>query len=405
MKRIYLIVGAVAVAFIFIAPFIHYLITGRFPDSFTLRSQSKEKKSSYSRKDIDERRKKIEEFFNNPNIEKPAEKIKEVETLTQEARKKTEEKDFNSAVELMDKAIALFESLPRVEKVAPDKAFYLNSPRKIADDGADPSFNPDGKKIAFHSSNGQRELSIYVVNVDGTGRKLLIKDAADPSWGRGTNSNKIAFLSSLGRGEPGIWMATTDGTQRRLVVKMDVRNFAWSPDGRKLVFTHGRNIYTCDDNGENIKKLTDLSTDSVIDFVYPAFSPDGKKIVLSEIGKPFRDDSVGAVRLWTMNADGTDRKIVFEDKGTDFYVYQEGWSIKDKIIFNYHSAGEYAFLCQIDSAGRNKTIVANDLEYGLGDVAVSPDGKMIVFNKYKVMGKGKEASDEPAGLWIMELER
>lgn len=401
-KKFWLISALTAAAVFLAAPFIHYLITGEFPAGFPLQARSGGNEQAYSRRDADERRKRVEELFNSRDMGRSPEKLKEAESLAREAEERTREKKFGQAVELMDKAVAVLESLPEAKKLAPLKAFYLNTPRKIADDGADPSWSPDGKRIAFHSPAGQRGADVFVVNADGSGKRMLVKDAMDPAWGRGINSDKIAFLASPEQGEPGIWMINEAGSRKDLVVKTAAQSFAWSPDGRKLLFTSRKNIHICDSNGENIRSLTDLPADSGIEFAYPAFSGDGKKVIFGERGLPYRNDSVGDVRLWVMNADGSGRKVLFQAEGTDFNVYQEG-SAGNKIVFDYHAAGEYSFLCRIDPDGKNRTVLANDPDYGLGDVAVSPDGKRVVFNKYRVKAGGNEAGDEPHGLWIMEL--
>jgi TolB protein len=54
---------------------------------------------------------------------------------------------------------------------------------------------------------------------------------------------------------------------------------AWSPDGKKIVFSrhgeHGFQIFEMNRDGSGARQLTDASGD----FVNPRWSPDGKKIL------------------------------------------------------------------------------------------------------------------------------
>jgi Tol biopolymer transport system component len=43
-----------------------------------------------------------------------------------------------------------------------------------------PAWSPDGKKIAF--SSGYLITAIYLMNVDGSGKRKLMKNADEPAW-------------------------------------------------------------------------------------------------------------------------------------------------------------------------------------------------------------------------------
>jgi Tol biopolymer transport system component len=52
--------------------------------------------------------------------------------------------------------------------------------------GRRPQWSPDGRRISY-DNNG-----IYVMNADGTGKKLVARDGANPRWSPG--GKRIAFM-------------------------------------------------------------------------------------------------------------------------------------------------------------------------------------------------------------------
>ncbi len=82
---------------------------------------------------------------------------------------------------------------------------------------------------------------IYVVNADGTGRQLLVRDAAEPTWS--PDGSKLAYVAYASRlTDSGyVTVASADGTgARRLTAIQEPESQpAWSPGGRQLAFTRG----------------------------------------------------------------------------------------------------------------------------------------------------------------------
>ncbi len=129
------------------------------------------------------------------------------------------------------------------------------SPRQFTNaDDIDPTWSPDGSKIAFASSrNGARQL--FVINADGS--KLRQLTHLDNMGGRST----------------------------------------WSPDGTKIAFYRGpagdRNIYIIDLNGSGVVQLTNGGDD-----LGPSWSPDGNWIAFTS----YRD---GNNEIYIIHPDGT----------------------------------------------------------------------------------------------------
>ncbi|MDQ3883492.1 MAG: hypothetical protein M3243_05505, partial [Thermoproteota archaeon] len=77
----------------------------------------------------------------------------------------------------------------------PDGSDQTNLSNNDADD-FNPSWSPDGEKIAFSSDRDNGNFDVYVMNADGSGLTRLTDDPADdfnPSWS--PDGEKIAFSS------------------------------------------------------------------------------------------------------------------------------------------------------------------------------------------------------------------
>jgi Tol biopolymer transport system component len=118
------------------------------------------------------------------------------------------------------------------------------SPRTLV---GGPAWSPDSRRIAFAEV---REIGpgvvrgIYVVNTDGTGRRLLVGDAEDPAWS--PDGSKLAYVAYASRlTDSGfVTISNADGTgARRLTTTREAESQpAWSPGGRQLAFTRGAAI-------------------------------------------------------------------------------------------------------------------------------------------------------------------
>jgi Tol biopolymer transport system component len=92
-------------------------------------------------------------------------------------------------------------------------------------DELDAAWAPNGSAIAYDRGRG-----LWCMNPDGSGQRLLARNASSPSWSPG--GTHIAFVRD---GDP--WVMSRDGTAAKRIVHMTRRqlSLAWSPDGRWLV--------------------------------------------------------------------------------------------------------------------------------------------------------------------------
>ena len=121
-----------------------------------------------------------------------------------------------------------------------------------------PSWSPDGKRIAFVgctacSTAGSR--GVYVVNLDGTGRRLVARDGDSPNWS--PNGRTIAY-----RGTCGIKLATPTGKDVTPPAVADAcgvrpRGYpAWSLDGKRIAIGTQRGVYLINADGSGLVRVT-----------------------------------------------------------------------------------------------------------------------------------------------------
>jgi Tol biopolymer transport system component len=172
-------------------------------------------------------------------------------------------------------------------------------------DKDNPSWSPDGKKIACTSA-----FDLYVVNTEDHYTKKLTENDSDAymqSTDWSPDGKKIIFTSLKNYNISTIQMIDIETKEKTDIFSKrgDIRRISMSPDGRKIAFDitaafSGEGSYTDVENGIYVldieTKTTKQLTFGTFDGESPSWSPDGKKIAFSKKG------------IYTMNADGSEKK-------------------------------------------------------------------------------------------------
>lgn len=140
------------------------------------------------------------------------------------------------------------------------------------------SYNKAGDKIIFESNRDGR-WQIYIMNINGTGLKRIIKSEHNdrrPSWH--PFKNMILFESDR-KGYSNIYSYNLDTRQLKRIpipVKGNKLFAQYAPNGQEVVFNHkvgdnNYNIYYCSIKGKRLKKVRDNAYANL----RPHFSPRG----------------------------------------------------------------------------------------------------------------------------------
>ena len=141
----------------------------------------------------------------------------------------------------------------------------------------DPSWSPDGDRIAFVSNRNRGIAQIFVMDADGQNVTELTTQwmHQQPAWS--PKAERIAYVRN--RGGPQVWVMDADGgNQRRLTQDGKNELPTWSPDGKRIAFLSTReprsHLYLMDENGEN----QESPTQDMLPKDAPSWSPDGQWI-------------------------------------------------------------------------------------------------------------------------------
>lgn len=207
-----------------------------------------------------------------------------------------------------------------------------------------------------------------------------------PTWGdplqitQGIEVNSVQFLANgklLFAAGGGIFMVNADGTDLVTLFRYeDIERANMSPDGRKIVFDNGVDIFIANQDGSEIKPIA--SDPNIFEFAI-SFTPDGKEITFVTI-----DDVNKTYGIWIMDPDGrTKRKLLSSGE----LIFRHPRQSPDGTTISYFAVrkGRLPRVWIMDKDEKNNIALTNpDTDNASRQASWSSDGKQFVYSSRKL---------------------
>jgi dipeptidyl aminopeptidase/acylaminoacyl peptidase len=243
-----------------------------------------------------------------------------------------------------------------------------------------PTFSPDGTRLAFlryypgEPVHDPQLCDIVVAGSDGSNEVVVeraVKGVSNLSWS--PDGRSLAYSRATGRiGFDRSWVVDVDGSGRRV----DLGSFSdgswgptWSPDGQRLALAAEQSLYVVDRDGGNRRKLTQGAYGEVGSKGEAAeWNPDGTLLVFAA-GVPAGDHKVYVVGL-----DGKRERVISGDSNQ---ANGATWSPDgSRIAYMRAGSGTGPLVAITNANGASMKLLPG--HYGWFQPSWSPDGTKII---------------------------
>lgn len=201
--------------------------------------------------------------------------------------------------------------------------------------------------------------------------------------------NAIVFSSNRDGDFEIFTMGEDGGGVTQLTTSAAADSFpAWSPDGRKIAWTRGNDVWVMDPDGSNQVNLTSTMSQPASK---PAWFPAGDQLV-------FVVDEGGAggpTDLWTMAADGSDQVLLFTYSSGGYSAYDPTVTPAGDVIFSFDGQ-----LAKVLPGGGYELITTGHVDE-VPDV--SADGTRMTFSRSSAGAPYDVWTSDPDGTDLVNL--
>lgn len=204
----------------------------------------------------------------------------------------------------------VFELLGQLGIMAPDGSHrQILSTGDDLDMASEPAVSPDGKRVAF-SAMTHNQWDLYVMNVDGSGRRQVTSDSAhdfSPAWSPDGDSLVFTHTPVEPLAPVILTVIAVNGTGRRDLLSWGGGG-QWAPDGQRVMFygfgPRPAGIYVTDRAGQVVSRLDTVCEETGCIDGQTHWSPDGAFISFVR-SLPGGGEAVGIMR-----SDGSDPHLL-----------------------------------------------------------------------------------------------
>jgi len=272
-----------------------------------------------------------------------------------------------------------------------DNCSTINNPRSlevVAGDTVSTQFEVQCQakaksKIVATKYQSRGNYDIFLMSPDGSNQQQITDhSAAELQPVISNDGNKIAFSSDR-NGDHDLYVMNTDGSNIQRLTQLNnsyTIQATWSPDDSQLAFdavgsSGYRNIYSINADGTNMKLLTDDEGNDKL----PSWSPDGSKIAFnSERFDASKEDYADGEDIFTVNADGGGIQFVTENDATNTHARWSPDGTKLVFVSNNNNGSEVEIYV-MNADGGSPQRLTNNSYYADSHPSWSSDGATIVF--------------------------
>ena len=169
-----------------------------------------------------------------------------------------------------------------------------------------PGTATDGSRIYFQQIENGRGVLAQALIADGETSTLPLPDElAAPSLGDiSPDGSKLLLRNHLATAaEQSLWIVSTIGGTARRIPGILAHDATWMPDGQRILYASGDDLYIARDSGADSRKLATLPGRAF----WLRWSPDGKRLRLTLLNSETHTSN-----LWQVDADGSDAHLLLD---------------------------------------------------------------------------------------------
>lgn len=244
--------------------------------------------------------------------------------------------------------------------------------------GSNVEFKREGTILYASTKKSVRNWDLFTIKADGTEPRQLTdtrEPEKHPAWS--PDGKKIVFTHGNVMTNIDLYLMDADGSNRQRLTEHPERDqrATFSPDGKTIAFVSQRDgdvaVWLMDVDGANQRKLVKGRE--------PSFSPDGRRIAFTS--SAFHDND----EIYLIDLDGSNMVQLTDNKRK--FDWFASWSPKgDRLAYNSEVFGGQELMLMLSNGEGKTRITTAEKTYEMRPIW-SPDGRGLVYT-------GKMGSDD-----------